>query len=214
MKSKAWNWEVVDDDYWRNVSDEFLPAILRWKKEKLSRVLDLGCGIGRHSLFLAGCGFSVDAFDLSESGLEQLKTQAEKQKLDINITAGDMLDLPYTDGSFDGIVAFHSVYHTDYKGLEKIVSEMHRVLKKNGQLYLTLNSKEGDAWKIHSARRIDNYTLLKTEGPEVDVPHTYLSYEDIPGILEKFNIIKLQQIFDYQGERKHAHFFIECKKNK
>lgn len=26
MKSKAWNWDIVDDDYWKIVSDEFLPA--------------------------------------------------------------------------------------------------------------------------------------------------------------------------------------------
>ena len=213
MESKAWNWDAVDDDYWRNVSDEFLPTILRWKEWKFRKVLDLGCGIGRHSIFLAGCGFEVDAFDLSESGLEQLKIEAEKQKLDINITAGDMLELPYKDKSFDGIVAFHAIYHTDYKGLEKVISEIHRVLKENGGLYLTLNSKEGHAWKIHAARRIDDYTLLKTEGPEIDVPHTYLSYEDVLQVLKKFRINKIQQIFDYWGDRKHAHFFIECSKN-
>lgn len=89
---------------------------------------------------------------------------------------------------------------------------MHRVLKKNGEMYITLNSKESDEWKIFSERRIDGYTLVKTEYSEIDVPHTYLTYDDVIKLLVDFKIMKIQQIFDYLGNRKHAHFFIRCNK--
>ncbi|RQV94068.1 class I SAM-dependent methyltransferase [bacterium] len=212
MESKAWNWDIVDNDCWKNVSDEFLPTALRWKEKKLTNVLDLGCGIGRHSIFLAKNGFEVDAFDLSESGLEQLSKTAKTANLKIHIRNGDMLQLPYEDEKYDCIVAFHSIYHTDLQGLKKVISEIHRVLKTDGHLYLTLNSKESDAWKKYSNRKIDEYTLIKTDGPEVDVPHTYLDHDMALEILSLFKIDKFQQILEYPEKSTHAHFFIECTK--
>ena len=40
--------------------------------EKGARVLDVGCGDGRHSLYLANLGFRVDAFDISENAIKKL----------------------------------------------------------------------------------------------------------------------------------------------
>jgi ubiquinone/menaquinone biosynthesis C-methylase UbiE len=57
-----------------------------------------------------------------------------------------MLTLPYETKYFDCLLAFHSIYHTDYVGLKKIISEMRRVTKKDGQLFVTFNSKDSDAW--------------------------------------------------------------------
>ena len=56
---------------------------------------------------------------MSESGLKQLSKIVDKQRLDINIKIGDMLELPYENKTFDCVVAFHSIYHTDYNGLKK-----------------------------------------------------------------------------------------------
>jgi len=212
IESKAWNWEIGDREYWRNVSDEFLPVGLRWKERGFKTFLDLGCGLGRHSLLMAGLGFEVSAFDLAEDGLAKLAEEADRQGLDIDMTRGDMLTLPYDDSFFDCVLAFHSMYHTDKMGLIRVISEIGRILKPGGEIYITLNSKESDTWKLFSDRRIDGYTLLRTEGPEIDVPHTFLDYEDVPVLLAGFEILKIQQIFDYMDDRKHAHFFINCKK--
>ena len=40
----------------------------------------------------------------------------------------------------------------------------------------------------------------------MDVPHTYLEYKDIVNLLKDFQILKIQQIFDYEEDRRHAHF--------
>lgn len=51
---------------------------------KSARILDVGCGDGRHSLYLAGLGFQVDAFDISTNAIEKIdywkKTQQIKHK--------------------------------------------------------------------------------------------------------------------------------------
>ncbi|MFC1532845.1 class I SAM-dependent methyltransferase [Thermodesulfobacteriota bacterium] len=212
IESKEWNWNDDINEYWKNISDEFLPTALKWKKIGYNTFLDLGCGIGRHTLYMAKIGFNVFAFDLSVDGLSKLAKEAKLQELNIDIKNGDMLNLPYDNNFFDCLLAFHSIYHTDFEGLGKVIYEIGRVLKKNGEMFITLNSKENDAWKIFSDRKIDEYTLIKTEGPEVDVPHTYLDYDDVLRLLINFEILKIQQIFDYGENRKHAHFFIKCAK--
>jgi SAM-dependent methyltransferase len=122
-----------------------------------------------------------------------------------------MLTLPYEEAFFDCLLAFHSIYHTDYAGLVRVISEISRVIKKDGQIFITLNSKDSDAWALYSDRRIDEYTLLKTEGPEVDVPHTYVDYADVLHLMKEYEILKIQQIFDYWEDRKHAHFFVTAR---
>lgn len=212
IKSKAWNWDTNIPGNWHEVSDEFMPVALKWKSYNFLTILDLGCGIGRNALYLAKMGFDVYAFDLSDSGLSQLAKKAEKDSLRINIQKGDMLDLPFKSDFFDCILAFHSIYHTDFEGLKKVISGMYRILKKNGEIFFTLNSKESDAWQLFSGQRIDNYTIIKSEIAENAVPHTYLDFDEACELLSDFNIIKIQQIFDYSKDRKHAHFFIICKK--
>ncbi len=44
--------------------------------EKNGIVIDVGCGEGKNALFLASKGFRVDAFDISEPGIEKLKRLA------------------------------------------------------------------------------------------------------------------------------------------
>ena len=160
IKSKEWDWSTNIDDYWKKVADEFLPVALKWKTKNFTNVLDLGCGIGRNAIFLAKIGFSVSAFDLSEEGLSQLKKDAQTENVNIDIKLGDMLSLPYETNSFDCLLAFHSIYHTDYGGLTKVISEISRVTKKDGDIFITLNSKDSDAWGLYSDKRIDEYTLL------------------------------------------------------
>lgn len=212
IESKAWNWDIEIHDYWKNVSDEFLPVALKWKSNNFTKILDLGCGIGRNTLYMAKLDFDVYAFDLSESGLSQLAKEAKKSKLKINIKKGDMLDLPYDNDFFDCLLAFHSIYHTDFEGLHKVISGIYRVVRKDGEIYITLNSKESDTWQLYADKRIDNYTIIKTEKAELAVPHTYLDYHEVLELLSDFCIIKIHQIFDYWEDRKHAHFFITCRK--
>lgn len=44
-----------------------------------------------------------------------------------------MTNLPYEDSLFDGIISFGVFYYTDSAGMKKAVSELYRVLKKNGK---------------------------------------------------------------------------------
>jgi 2-polyprenyl-3-methyl-5-hydroxy-6-metoxy-1,4-benzoquinol methylase len=57
-------------------------------------ILDLGCGTGRHSIFLAKEGFNVYGFDQSENAIKRAKELTESKKLHVNFKVWNMTDIP------------------------------------------------------------------------------------------------------------------------
>jgi len=71
-----------------------------------SKALDIACGEGRNSVFLARHGFSVTGLDISDKGLEKGNNQAQTMGLDIEFRRVDLDD--YTiQGTFDLILNFN-----------------------------------------------------------------------------------------------------------
>jgi SAM-dependent methyltransferase len=214
VKSKGWDWSQVKKEHWTKASDEFLPIALRWKEMGKQSVLDIGCGIGRHTLFLAELGFDVTALDISPDGIEILKKEAARRNLEskIKTIVCDMLDMPCENNSFDGVLGFLSVTHTDYAGLKAIITRIHDILKTHGRLYMTFNSKNSPAFSDATNIKVDEYTVIKNRGIEKGIPHTYLDHEDIVRLLAHYKILKIQQIQDYYDEVSSVHFFVEAEK--
>ncbi len=72
-------------------------------------VLDLGCGEGRHALFLAERGFEVTAVDISEHGIRKLHRQASTRGLPVRAEIADMRSYHW-DRDFDLIIS-HGCLH-------------------------------------------------------------------------------------------------------
>jgi ubiquinone/menaquinone biosynthesis C-methylase UbiE len=93
-----------------------------------ARILDLGCGVGNITAFLASCnpGLVTIGLDVSKTALNH----AAQRYVPISWLAGDVARLPFHDSSFDYIFGFDIVEHIpEPAGLFK---EMHRVLKSGG----------------------------------------------------------------------------------
>ena len=214
ISSKGFNWESMDQPFWHTVADEFIAVALRWKEKRKESVMDLGCGMGRNTFFLAELGFNVTAVDLSDTGIEKLELEAAKRKLTNKIQAlvCDMLKLPFKPKEFDCVLAFHSVYHTDFNGLRSVIATISKILKDDGELYITFNSKQNHPFRKPSNLRIDDHSVIKTEGIEKDIPHTYVDYNDLIDLLSDFKISKLQHIQDIYDTESSWHYFVEAQK--
>ena len=180
IKSKGWDWKIIKDDpesVWKNPSIESYYLLNRWSALNMNRFLDLGCGLGRHTILFAQNGFNVSCFDISENAIERTKKWCEEENLKCDYEVGDMLELPYKDDTFDCILCRNVISHTDTEGMKKIVSELKRVLKKDGECYLTLGSKDTWGFKQEDWPLVDNNTRLRMEeGPEYKTPHFYADY--------------------------------------
>ena len=214
--NNAWDWKKVSDtEYWMNPSDESYFYAEKWKREGRRRVLDLGCGLGRHSVLFSGYGFEVCALDSSEDAVESLRKYSEDNGLEIQCKVGDMHDLPYEDGSFDCIFAYLSISHTDSEGIKKVISEMGRVLVPGGAVFFTLCSKETWSFTEADYPKVDENTVMKTEGAEEGIPHFFADKDDIIRLTAGFRLIRVRHVDDcfFQGEwRNSKHYFIEAVK--
>jgi SAM-dependent methyltransferase len=111
-------------------------AVARFGAAGIDDVLELGAGHGRDALFLARQGFSVHATDFSETALDQLRHEAQREGLDDRVTAAlhDVRDpLPPADGAVNAVFA-NLLLNMAFSPseLRSLVSEIRRVLSPGG----------------------------------------------------------------------------------
>lgn len=220
IKSKGWDWKIVKEDptsIWKNPSIVSFYLMNRWQSLNKKEFLDLGCGLGRHSILFGKNDFNVSCIDIDDTSITRTKEWALKEGLEFNYEIGDMLDLPYDDERFDCILGMNVIAHSDTEGVKKTISEIHRVLKKDGECYVTLGSKDTWGFKQDWPKVDENTKLLMEEGPEYKVPHFYADYNLIEELFSDFEIIKLYQMVDYYkhedrvNESYHFHVLVRKK---
>jgi SAM-dependent methyltransferase len=108
------------------------------------RVLDMGCGAGRHAFECLRRGAAVVAFDADEVELKGvtaiMAAMEEKGEVPAGAAAvavcGTALDLPFEDGTFDRIIAAEVLEHIPDDG--RAMRELARVLRPGGRLAVTV----------------------------------------------------------------------------
>ena len=106
------------------------------------RILDIGCGTGRHSIELTGRGYSVVGIDLSDSLLKRAREKAAAQGLQIDFQRHDARDLPFSHEFDLAIMLCEGAFplmETDEMNFQ-ILGNAARALKPEGKLiFTTLN---------------------------------------------------------------------------
>ena len=208
------DWGMVEDRArWLEPCEESYYYAEKWRREGRRSVLDLGCGLGRHALLFARCGFKVTAADISDEALGSLKKYSRENDIVLTCRKADMEALPFSDDGFDCVFAMHSAGHTDSEGMKRVMSEIKRVLKPGGTVFMTLCSKESPTFSDPALPRLDENTVLKTEGPEQGVPHYFACAGDIKKLFADFELVKVRHTDDCfcDGEWTcQKHYFIEA----
>jgi SAM-dependent methyltransferase len=101
------------------------------------RVVDIGCGAGDFTIFLARQGARVTGIDPNEARIEQARAAADAEDASADFKVGIAEDLPFADSSIDIVVFSNSLHHVPEQGLAQALREAARVLKPGGKLYVT-----------------------------------------------------------------------------
>lgn len=166
---------------------ERLEHILRRKGGK--KVLDLGCGTGRHLLFFAQKGYEVHGLDESPEALRRAKLWLTAKGFKANLKQQSFYEkLPYEDDFFDCVVSTNAIHHGMRYEVEDTVEEAARVLKKGGLIFAVVPSDEGRKQKnmMKSARKIAKNTFFPTEGDEAGLIHFIFDKTSIYDIFYPF----------------------------
>jgi SAM-dependent methyltransferase len=128
-------------------SDPAQKAAELFKKEGRVKILELGGGQGRDTIFFAQNGFQVHVLDYCESGIEAITQKSKGLGVSKSITAAchdARKPLPFDDETFDACYS-HMLYcmALTTAELEFLSDEIRRVLKPNGlNIYTVRNTKD------------------------------------------------------------------------
>ena len=126
----------------RQAQIDLIEELLAWAESDAcnkppSTILDLGCGIGGSSLYLAEkLGAQVTGISLSPVQIKRARERALNQGLANQVTfeVANALEMPFADQSFDWVWSLESGEHMPDKA--KFLQECYRVLKPGGRLIL------------------------------------------------------------------------------
>lgn len=154
-----------------------------------TKVLELGCGNG--SLWLENIDRIKGDITLSDISSGMVLDAKNNCKQDFNYEVFDAHSIPYKDNSFDVVICNHFLFYA--KDIDKVLSEISRVLKKNGKLYCTTYGKD---------HMKENTELVKEYNPKISLSNINLyevfGLENGEKILSKyFKDIKLEKYEDY-----------------
>lgn len=202
-------------------TQEDLPEIVKiFKKHNIKKVLDLGCGSGRHTVYLARKNFRVYGIDIAEEGIKIAKEWLKREKLQANLKVGSIYKkLPYKDNFFDAIISSNTIHHAKIKDIRKAVKEIERVLRPNGLIFITVRKrkfkkfwpkftiiekygKQKTRYKV-----IGHRTYIPLEGGEKGLIH-YLFNKEL--IRKEFKNFKIYDIW-VDSKRRHYCFLAEFK---
>lgn len=110
--------------------------------DKSLKILDVGCGTGRHAIELTKRGYNITGVDLSESMLKRAREKAEEENLKIEFHQQDARNLPF-ENEFHLVIMLceggFSLMETDEMNFQ-ILTGAAKALKPNGKfIFTTLN---------------------------------------------------------------------------
>jgi len=172
--------------FFTDAHEDMPGLVLLFQQKQVKKVLDLGCGSGRHVMYLARYGFSLYGFDKSPAGLEITRTLLKNEGLAADLRFGEMTEeLPYADGFFDAVVSTQVIHHAVLSDIKKIVTEILRVLKTGGPVFITVPTtmNQGETYK-----EIEPGTFAPLDGREKGLPHHFFTEETLRSALKDFEI--------------------------
>jgi ubiquinone/menaquinone biosynthesis C-methylase UbiE len=160
-------------DEYRYDKLNYLPRVVDFSSYKGKNLLEVGCGAGIDLVRFARAGANVTGIDLSKTAIDLAgrNFMQSGRNADLFVMNGEYMQFP--DNTFDVVYAHGVLQYT--ADTEKMVAEIHRVLKPNGEAIMMLYNK--NSW-LNLMRKVTK------------VP---LEHEDAP-VLKKFSVSELKQL--------------------
>jgi len=189
--------------------DPSLPAkksLKIFQEKKISKIAELGPGLGRDTIFFARNLIHVTALDYSASGINAINEKSQKQNLS-NFISTKIFDvrkrLPFENNSIEGCYS-HMLYCMALTSLEleNLNNEICRILKPGGiNIYTVRHTNDGDYKKgIHRGE-----DLYENDGFIVH----FFSKEKVNSLLKGFQNLKIENFEEGKFPRK---LFFVCNK--
>lgn len=163
-KNKAWE----DSQPTKEIVDNFKKGIIK----EGDRLLDIGCGFGRNSNWLASKGVVVSAININNNEIDEAMSRAVKLGVYVNYFWANAINLPFTNNDFEIVIdAGCSHLLPDKNAQQQAEREVSRILKPGRYLIYFGFSKKHPAYKnkVESLMFRDLDDIKKTYGQDFEI---------------------------------------------
>jgi ubiquinone/menaquinone biosynthesis C-methylase UbiE len=210
MDSPNFEKKYVIDAYNQTASEFNVTRAYSWKgvKEFIdgldegSEVLDVGCGNGRNMKLRDDCHFT--GVDNSEELVKISRGEG------LNVQLGDLRNLEFPDDSFDAVICIAVIHHiSDANDCKKAVSELLRVVKPQGRVFIQVWSTEAANGNSKKFKLIDGTTndYLISWNHTIDRYYHLYSPDELKQLVESTG--GFTHIIDYFNEKQNWCIIIE-----
>lgn len=190
-----------------------------FKRDGKTKVLDLGCGAGRHSYFMAKENLDVYGVDISAEGIAYTEKMFKQDNLKGQFKVGTIAHIPYDNDYFDGIISCGVLYYCMFNEIEKSAGEIYRVLKKGGKALLVIRTIND--YRYGEGKEIEKNTFLIEEKDkekcafnENGMKMHFFTKEEVLKLFYKFSDIKIDTVeqTSENGKYKDSNFLVKLVK--
>ncbi len=165
------------------------------------RVLDCGAGGNCPPLSLfKSYGYQTVGVDFNQNQVAKAKHYAASRDQELNIQLGDMRTLDFDSNSFDLVYSYNSIFHLKKVEIDKAISEMKRVLKPGGLMFVNFLSV--DDFRCGEGPHLGNNQYEQMD--DQPVIHSYFEYDEADSYFADMQFVtKERRILErvYDGEK-------------
>lgn len=184
-------------DSWTHLSKKTQLEKLVSRIKEGSIILDVGSGRGLYAKYLAQLGHSVLGLDSEKNIVNKINLEIKNWELagKLKFVEGSVLDIPFTDNSFDGIYDISLLEYLYKEDWEEYAKEITRVLKKGG-FYLNISISK-DTTKFLDMNPKDS---VDGDVHKYGIHYHFFTQDEIKNIFKDKLILEEQTIEDISSE--------------
>jgi tellurite methyltransferase len=208
MKKNVWDlyWgDQANHGWWEKPAAEVLDLIDALSPIEKPKVLDLGCGLGRHAIAFASAGFQVTATDFSAIAVRHLQEWSGRLRVSIETQVCDVTGDDFPPGSFDVVLSYNVIYHGLRTRFEEAIRHVHGLLKEKGVFFFTCPSREDGKYGFGEMVAPHTCKCVKSAIPG-DI-HYFTDEKDLIELLKDFRMMKLWKNEGYWNNNGERQFF-------
>ncbi|MGN9163204.1 class I SAM-dependent methyltransferase [Clostridium sulfidigenes] len=177
--------------FFKNIPDENLASYFELDLLKQGKALDIGCGNGRNSLYLAHKGFEVYGIDFSKTSIEWGKQLAKEQSIEVNFLCQSIFDFKCEPESFDFIYDSGCFHHIKPHRRNQYLSAVLKLLKPDG--YFSMN-----CFNLNGGANISDYDVYRDYSMHGGLGFSEYKLKTI--LKPHFNILEFREMKEIEND--------------
>ena len=194
--AQLWDRTIATGAYDLEIPDEFvIRSINMFQREGVKKILDIGCGLGRHIHMLVERGYPVLGIDIAFSSIKKSLIKVASCPL-AYLTLSDVTSLSVKSDQFCLALAWRMLHLNTKEQINSALEEIHRVLRPNGIILCSVRSTSNSLFfkaKENGEEVEENTFVMKTRGIDGLLYHFFTKEEAEETFSRYFRDISLEE---------------------